>query len=126
MKTERERERKGRTMAKKDFSKVNTGGVYETIAAATSETEQTFDTQENTKKRKTHNVHDIHDTTSDKQSGKLQRINMAFYDDVYAYIKCMARVSGITMKDFCNTALRQHMEDHGDIYRKALEFRNSL
>lgn len=112
-------------MAKKDFSKVNTGGVYETIAAATSETEQTHDAQITTKNSKAQTAQITRDI-QDTQSGKLQRINMAFADDVYAYIKCMARVSGITMTDFCNIALRQHMEDHNDLYQRAIEFRNSL
>ena len=117
-------------MAKKDFSNVNTGSVYSTIAAATSEADQVQTTQETQpakRGRKPRTTHDISAGTSNAQpSGNLLRINMAFDADVYEYIHTMSRVSGLTMTDFCNVAMRQHMKDHGELYQKAIEFRNSL
>ena len=117
-------------MSKKDFSNVSTGSVYNTIAAATSEADQVQTTQESQpakRGRKPRTTHDISDSTSNTQSnGKLLRINMAFDNDVASYIRTMARVSGLTMTDFCNVALRQHMKDHEELYQKAIEFRNSL
>ena len=117
-------------MSKKDFSNVSTGSVYNTIAAATSEADQVQTTQETQpakRGRKPRTTHDISNNASNTQSNeKLLRINMAFDNDVASYIRTMARVSGLTMTDFCNVALRQHMKDHEQLYQKAIEFRNSL
>lgn len=110
----------------KDFSNVNTDRVYNTIAEAT--------TQETQKKRKSRKTYNAQETAEILQSGntaghkgvKLPRINMAFAPDLYEYIQTMSRVSGQSMTDFVNAALRQHMDEHGDLYKKALEFRKLL
>ncbi len=117
-------------MAKKDFSNVSMGNVYSAIAEATSEADQVQTTQESQpakRGRKPRITHDISDNTSSTQTdGNGLRINMKFDDDIASYIRTMARVSGLTMTDFCNVALRQHMKDHEELYQKAIEFRNSL
>ena len=131
-------------MAKKDFSKVNTGRVYDAIAAATAEPEEKTtdklttveaqEAQEKQEKRKTRRTYNEQEAqeylTSLKTSGRkglsLKRINLAFAPDTYQYVQIMARVRGESMTDFVNIALRQHMEEHGDLYQRAQEFRNSL
>lgn len=119
-------------MAKKDFSQVKAGRVYETIAEATAEPEQ--EAAEAGKKRKERRTYteqeaaEIMQTlkTSGRKGVKLPRINLAFAPDVYEYVQIMSRVTGGSMTDFINTAMRQHMNEHHDIYEKAIEFRNSL
>lgn len=124
-------------MAKKDFSRVNTGRVYDTIAAATAEPEETQEVAEvqkesvGRKPRRTYNEQEAAEAlralrTSGKKGLKLPRINLAFAPDTYEYVQIMSRVRGETMTDFVNIALRQHMEEHRDVYNKAIEFRNSL
>ena len=125
-------------MAKKDFSKVNTGRVYDTIAAATAEPEQEAQEiqeaqqeQETHKTRRTYNEQEAQEfthllKTSGRKGLKLPRINLAFAPDTYEYVQIMARVTGVSMTEFVNLALRQHMEEHKDLYEKAIEFRNSL
>lgn len=125
-------------MAKKDFSEVNTGRVYDTIAAATAEPEQEAaevlqeqEAQKERKPRRTYNEQEAAEAlrtlrTSGKKGLKLPRINLAFAPDIYEYVQIMSRVRGESMTDFVNIALRQHMEEHRDLYDKAIEFRNSL
>ena len=128
-------------MAKKDFSKVNTGSVYGTIAEATAEPEQEAAeviqeaaAQEKPKKRKerkTYTEQEIAEyreslNTSGRKDAKLKRINMGFTDSNYEYITTMSRVRGENLTQFINYVLQQHREEHRDIYEKAIEFKNSL
>lgn len=119
-------------MAKKDFSTINTGRVYEAIADATAEpVQETQEKQKKYKPRKTYTEQEAQEFISElKTTGrkglKLPRINMAFSPEIYDYIQCMARVSGITLTEFVNLAMKQHKEEHKDLYEKAVEFRNSL
>lgn len=56
----------------------------------------------------------------------MPRINMAFTPEIYDYIRTMSKVSDITLTEFVNTVMRQHMDEHQEQYRKAIEFRNAL
>lgn len=128
-------------MAKKDFSKVNTGSVYGTIAEATAEPEQEAAeviqeaaAQEKPKKRKerkTYTEQEIAEiqksmNTSGRKGAGLPRINLAFTPEVYTYIKIMSRVRGENLTQFVNYVLQQYKEEHKDVYEKAIEFKNSL
>lgn len=119
-------------MAKKDFSKMNTGRVFDAIADATAEPEQAAqEAQETRKARKTYTEEEAAEflrtgRTSGRKGLEQNRINMAFLSDIYEYIQIMSRVRGETMTAFVNHVLRQHMEEHRDVYDKAIEFRNSL
>lgn len=129
-------------MAKKDFSNVNVTPVYATIRQATAEPEpeteyvlvKAQDTQEVESKRKgrrTYNEQEAQEyltslRTSGRKGLKLPRINTAYSPDVYEYVQIMSRVRGQSMTEFVNDALRQHMNDHRDLYDRAIEFRNSL
>lgn len=124
------------TMTKKDFSGVNTERVYGTIAEATAEPEETVEalTQEEQsarKERKTYTAEEAAEAmqnlkTAGRKGVKLPRINLAFSPDLYDYVRTMARARGETLTEFVNHILRQSMEENQDIYRKAIEFRNSL
>lgn len=112
-------------MSKKDFSNVNTGRVYNAIAEATAEPEQTR------KERKTYTEQEAAEflqdmKTTGRKGVRLPRINLAFRPDVYAFINTMARVRGETLTDFVNVVLAEYMDEHRDIYEKAIEFKNSL
>lgn len=122
-------------MAKRDFSQVSTSRIYDTIAEATAEPEQeTQEIQEIKKKNKPRKEYTAQERldfmqdmrTAGRKGVKLPRINLAFAPDVYEYIQIMSRVRGESMTDFVNIALRQHIEEHRDLYDKAIEFRNSL
>lgn len=119
-------------MAKKDFTKVNTGRVYDTIAEATAEPEQ--ETQEKQQKRKERKTYSEQETlefmhtlkTSGRKGVTLPRRNLAFAPDIYEYVYTMSRVRGETMSQFVNMVLKQHMDENRNIYEKAIEFKNSL
>lgn len=121
-------------MAKpKNFSQINTDRVYNTIAEATAEPDiqETQEVQETRKPRKEYTAQERLDflqemKTAGRKGVKLPRINLAFSPDVYEYIQIMSRVRGESMTAFVNIALRQHIEEHRDLYDKAIEFRNSL
>ena len=114
-------------MAKKDFSTADTSSIYGTIAEATAGDQA----QGGPKSRRQYMAEERMQfmeemKTSGRKGLKLDRINMAFTPEVYKYIQVMSRVTGMTKTSFVNYAIRQHMEEHGDLYQKALEFRDSL
>lgn len=115
-------------MAKKDFANVDTSSVYGTIAEATAtetpEQKPHKARREYTAEERKKYTEELR--TSGRKGLKLERINMAFTPENYEYIQVMARVTGMTMTAFVNWALKQHREDRGEIYEKAIEFRNSL
>lgn len=90
-----------------------------------------INTKKQYKSRKTYTDTEIEESllslkTSGKKGVKLPRINLAFSPDVYNFIKVMAQVRGQNLTQFVNDVLRESMHAHDDIYKKALEFRNSL
>ena len=123
---------------KKDFSNVNVNPVYNTIAEATAEplpgqieitTGETVTEARKTRKgytqaEKEEFLENLQ--TAGRKGCKLPRINLAFSPQVYDYVRTRARAQGITITQFCNTVMLQHMEDHKAVYDKAVEFRNSL
>lgn len=119
-------------MAKKDFSKINTGNVYGAIAAATADdTQETQAIKEEPHTRKTYTEAEAAEflstlKTAGRKGVKLPRINMAFTPELFDYIKTMARVSGITQTEFVNSVLAQYKAEHSEQYEKAVEFRKNL
>jgi len=122
-------------MAKKnDFSQINTGRMYDQLAEATAEPAQDQEIEKalpGRKKRKTYTEEETEALlqtmkTAGHKGLKLPRINVAFAPDVYNYITIMAQVRGQSATQFINHVLRLNMEQHQDIYQKAIEFRNSL
>ena len=115
-------------MAKKDFSGINTERVYAQLDQVTAEPEPE---RKQYKPRKTYTDEEALEAmltmnTTGKKGVKMPRINMAFAPDIYDYCKTMSQVRGEPLTKFVNYALRQFMNDHIDIYKKAIEFRNSL
>lgn len=129
-------------MSGKDFSKAaTTGRIYSAIQEATAEPAQEInkaqeaqEAQEKPAGRKPRRTYSEQEAAEIMQSLKtsgrkglaLPRINLAFAPDIYDFVKTMSRVRGETMTEFINFVLRQYMDDHGDIYERAIEFRNSL
>lgn len=120
-------------MAKlKDFSTANTERMYNTIENATAEPEQEAqEVKQERRPRKEYSAQERLDflqemRTAGRKGIKLPRINLAFAPDVYEYVQIMSRVRGESLTAFVNIALRQHMEEHRDLYDKAIEFRQSL
>lgn len=132
---------------KKDFSSVTTDRVYSTIADATAEPEQEnapilqaeetqekSDTQEIIKKRKARKTYteqeasEVRQTlnTAGRKGCGLPRINLAFTEPNYDYISVMARVTGQNLTEFVNGIIDKHRQEHGELYNRAMEFRNSL
>lgn len=114
-------------MAKKDFTAANK--AFDALAEAVQLPGQIeMDTR---KDRRTYTDAEAAEymaagKTSGRKGVKLPRINMAFDPDIYEFIRTMAQVRGQSLTQFVNHILRQTMDANQDIYKKAIEFRNSL
>lgn len=118
---------------RKDFSSVNTGRVYGTIAEATAEPEQqeAQEEQRTRRPRKTYTEQEQQEfmaagATKGRKGCKAIRINMAFAPEVHEYIRVMARVRGETITEFTNYIFTRSMEENAETYRKAREFMESI
>ncbi len=110
-------------MSKKDLTQINTGRVYDTIAEATA--------QETRKERKTYNEQEAAEIlesgkTSGRKGLKIPRMNLGLTPSNAEYIQTMARATGQNMTDFVNGIIKQHRDEHGELYRQVIEFRNKL
>lgn len=103
-------------MAKKDFSGVNTGRVYGALETAVSRRGQqgTASPQEAAERA-------AELRTQGRKGCKAVRINMAFTPENHAYIKLMARLSGVTMTEYVNTVVERYREEHPGALDKAME-----
>lgn len=99
-------------MAKKDFSAASTGRVYQQISDATAEPE-TQEAQRYTDAEAQEAK--LQMKTQGKKGLKAARINMAFAPDTYDYIRIMAQAKGISITEFVNQLIRQHMEEPGNL-----------
>ena len=122
-------------MGEKDFSGIDAGRMYNAIHEATAEPAQEAQEVQETKRqykpRREYTEQEKQEymqqgKTTGRKGLKMPRINLAFAPDIYEYIQIMSRVTGQSMTDYVNTILRQYMEEHQDIYKRAIEFRNSL
>ena len=135
-------------MAKKDFSQVETGRVYDAIAEATAEAAEPAaeqDAQEVKQKRRARKTYTDEEkrelienmTTAGRKGVKMPRVNLklegtdsrmnvACTATNYEYVQIMSRVCGMNLTQFINKALTEHRQDHIDLYEKALEFRRAL
>lgn len=117
-------------MAKKDFTQIDTNPVYSTIAEATAPAEPQEGKPAN-RARKEYTEQEIQEfrksgKTRGRKGAGMHRFNMAIGDDVSDYVETMSKVQGKNMTQFINDVLRQHMKEHGDLYKKAKEFRDAL
>ncbi len=116
-------------MAKKDFSKVNTGSVYDTIAEATADP-----APQPIPKRKKDTPPTAEEIQLAREQGRTRgrkgvkalRINMAFTPEVHDYIRTMAQVRGQTVTQFTEAVFRKSMEDNAEIYEQVKAFQKIL
>lgn len=124
-------------MAKKNFSGKATGSVYamhETIAEATAPAEQPTENQEPVKEEATAPDHtraageptNKKKPTQGRKGQKLHRHNMAFYDNEYEYVEIMARACGVSMTEFVNAVIRDHMNRNAEDYAAAKRFQSKF
>ena len=117
-------------MAKKDFSNLNTGSVYEkNIAEATAEP-----APQAIPKRKKNTPPTEEEIQLAREQGRTRgragvkalRINMAFTPEIHDYIRTMAQVRGQTVTQFTEAVFRKSMEDNAEIYEQAKAFKKMI
>lgn len=101
-------------MAKKDFSKINTGRVSASIAQATSKKGQQGKASEQEAMERANELR-----TQGRKGCKAVRINMAFTPDNHEFVKVMAKISGQTMTEFTNYVIAQYRQEHPEIFEQA-------
>ena len=118
--------------AKKDFSKLNTGRVYDAIAEATAEPERPA--EDAPRQRAAHRPY----TEAEKQAYqraaktqgrpgcKMERINLAFTPDNDEYVKVMASVRGQSMTEFVNHIIAMNMEENAALFAQAKAFKKAF
>ncbi len=116
-------------MAKKDFSNVHTGSVYETIAEATADPAPQAIPKR--KKDTPPTAEEIQlareqSRTRGRKGVKMLRINMAFTPEIHEYIRTMAQVRGQTVTQFTEAVFRKSMEDNAEIYEQVKAFQKIL
>ena len=122
--------------AKKDFSKLNTGRVYDAIAEAVAEPEaqEAQPVQEAQQAQPTRKTYTEAEKQDYLQAGKTQgrpgcraaRINLAFYPDQYEYVKTMAAVRGQSITEFVNHIIGQSMEENAALFAQAKAFKKAF
>lgn len=108
-------------MAKKDFSGVNTGRVYEAIEQATSQKGQQGTASPQEAAERAENL-----KTQGRKGCKATRINMAFTPENHRFIKVMASASGHTMTEFTNMVITAYRNEHPEIMEQANAFLNTV
>lgn len=103
--------------SKKDFSKMNTGRVYNSIAQATSERGQqsTASPQEAAERA-------AELQTQGRKGCKATRINMAFTPQNHQFVKVMAKATGQSMTEFTNNVLAAYQKEHPEFMEQAQGF----
>lgn len=86
--------------------------------------EKNTDTQEKQEKTK-FKVNSI-PYTQGKKGKKMQRINMAFKDDVIAYLQAISRVAGGSMTDYVNKLITKDMESNKDFVKQQAELQKNF
>lgn len=120
-------------MARKDFSNLNTGRAFDTIAEAIADPTEDIEAAQaalQKPQRKPRRELTEEEKRAFMDAGKTQgrtgckqiRFNMAFTPAVYDYIKTMSRVRGESVTQFTNYIFSQSMEKNEDVYARAKEF----
>lgn len=60
-----------------------------------------------------------------KKENRDSRTSISFTDDVYEFVKTMARFKGETMSDFVNNVLEKEMSENG-IYKQLQEIKKAM
>ena len=110
-------------MANRKQHEVNVEPQYNSVKQATAEAlAETQDGAYTTEARDEY----VAELRAGKNNTKFKRINMAFTDSNYIYLKTMARVSGISITECVNRILNKSQEENAEIYKRAKEFRDSI
>lgn len=115
----------------KDFKGISAGKVKSTIAEATQEAPDTQEEPKKNRPRKTYTAQEAQEfsnslQTKGRKGVKLPRINLAFSQENYDYVRTMSKAAGMTYTEFIDKILRDHKEAHADTYQKIIDIRNSL
>ena len=103
--------------AKKDFTGINTGRVYEEIEQATARKGQ-----QGTASPQEQNARAEALKTQGRKGCKAMRINMAFTPSNYNFIKVLARATGRTMTEFANIIIQAYRNEHPEFMDQARHF----
>lgn len=98
-------------MAKKDFSKINTSAVYDTMDAATSSAD--LYTEDEIEKYKSEM------RTQGRKGIKLQRISLAVTPEIKSYVKTMCQAANMNYSAFICKLIMDHKNSHPEEYKKA-------
>lgn len=101
-------------------NKVDEGRVYSTIETGTTTKGQTTASPEEAHER----AEALR--TSGRKGAKAKRINLAFTDTNYDYIRVVSRIYGEDMTHFVNRCIDEYRTAHAAIYEKAKELQESL
>lgn len=108
-------------MAKKDFTGMNTGRVYDAIEQGTSRKGQQGKVSPQEAAERANNL-----KTQGRKGCKATRINMAFTPDNHEFIKIMAKISGQTMTEFTNLVIERYRTEHPEIFEQAKAIINQI
>ena len=94
--------------------------ITEAAAQETQETPKTQKAQKTQKKRKPGRPRKY------EAPDGVPRINLALTEDLYDYVKTMARARGESMTDLLNSIIEKSMQDNAKTYKQAKSFLKSL
>lgn len=102
--------------AKKDFSAMQTGRVYEALEEATSKSRQTEASEEEQRVRMAEM------RTQGRKGCKAPRVNIALTEDNYQFVKVMSKTTGRAMTQFINLVITAYRQEHPEIMAQARAF----
>ncbi len=108
-------------MAKKDFSNLTAGRIYDQIEqAANPQRIQKSASPEEAARRQAELK------TQGKKGCKAARLNVTFTPDHIEYLRVMAGISGQSITQFLHNVIEGHKEAHADLYAQAQSIKNQL
>lgn len=117
---------------KKDLAEMQIDPTAAQIAAATASDD--LEEVQQPKERKDRREYDEAEaaffrslaTTSGRKGVKMRRINMAFTDENYLFVKTGARCYGRTMTQFVNDILTRFVEEHPEVKERSQAWYNLI
>ncbi len=116
-------------MAKKDFSNVKTGSVYDAIAQATADpAPKAIPSRKRDEEPTAEEIQLAREQsrTRGRKGVKMLRVNMAFTPETHDYIRTMARASGLTITQFTELVFQKSREQNAALYEQAKSYRQNL
>lgn len=97
------------------------GETAKTISRGTSGKGTQNEATDAEKKERAHTM-----KTQGRKGCKVQRVNMAFSDTNYDFLRVVAKIKGDSITTFVNFIVDKYREEHADAYRKAKEIQEEL